>query len=348
MENITNSSINSFYVLDQISYIIGYYVITVICAIGVITNYCFLRVLSSKNLKHKFYSNMWIKTFCDLVVCLIGAGYLNNACNECLKKMTYNELFYNLFIIKLPLRIALNASTYAEIYLIFNRCISLFKIKSRLLYLNKWLAIIIIHFIIILINLPFFFIFEIQKSGDGFLIAPTGLAFNSPFSTLQKFFTDFIGFILPIILLVILNLISVIKFRRVVSKLNDLRTYYTPDEEKLERRFSKTIIILSCFFVLCKSIDYITIVLSKPSIPPASSTSSNISSTTPFIPPLPPPPSRSLEEESILNLSRQIAFLLNLGFHVLNSFFYVNMDSNLRRRVFPDITFSLKRPKESN
>ena len=317
MHNITNDIANSsshiFLVLNKVSDIIGIYFITVITSIGCICNFMFLILVSHKSLKHKFYDCLWTKAFCDLIVSIIGIGYLNNACVECIKDRTYWALFYNLYMIKIPLRIALVASTYTEIYLILNRLISLFKPKSTFLYFNKWLFLFCIYFFVSLVCLPFVFTLEIVKETND----------DDQFIIIQKSQSGFIGFIIislcfvqlvPMILLIVLNLMSIIKYRMTITKLKKMKRDFSSAGDKLESRFSRTIIIVSCVFFFIKLCSLISFLLSSLSLATIIET--------------------NFQSLSIINFTRQISFLLNFIFHVLNGIFYIHMDSNLRKILF--------------
>ena len=166
MDNLTNTSDSFFHVVDQVSDFIGFYVITSVCVIGIITNLGFLKMLSNKKLKHKFHQNLWVKTFCDLIVCMVGVGLLNSGCLTCEVKNSYWTLVYNLLITKLFFRISTYASTYAEIYLLLNRCINLFKPKNTFLYFNKWVVIICLYIIFTCTSVPYIFAVQIKNTDE--------------------------------------------------------------------------------------------------------------------------------------------------------------------------------------
>ena len=124
MENNTNASSAFIDNLDQASFVIGHYVIRILSGIGVFTNIFFLNLLSNEKLKHKFYGNLWLKTFFDLVMCIVGIEFTKSICLECTDKEfdTYLEAFYEFYLLKYALYVAQFMSIYSEIYLILNRC----------------------------------------------------------------------------------------------------------------------------------------------------------------------------------------------------------------------------------
>ena len=77
MENITNNDTlqsDLVDVLEMVNEAFSFYVIRVMAGIGIVTNVCFLIILSEKSLKHRFYNNLWIKTFFEIGVCIGGVA----------------------------------------------------------------------------------------------------------------------------------------------------------------------------------------------------------------------------------------------------------------------------------
>ena len=131
-----NNSSDSNVIINQVTDIISLYAIPIIGGIGVITNISFLIILSHKSLKHRIYQDFWIKTFFDLIVCIIGIAHFNNNCLICMntEDTHYWILIYNFIIRALPQNSAFLASAYSEIYLILNRCINLFNPKHEIFF----------------------------------------------------------------------------------------------------------------------------------------------------------------------------------------------------------------------
>ena len=317
---MTNNSSHCFHTLNQVSDFIGLYVITVVCAIGIITNFCFLMLLFSKSLKHKFYNSLRIKAVFDFLLCVVGIGYLNNNCNICTESKfnTYPALFYSWFIIQIPLRIAFLGSNISEIYMISNRCISLFNPKSKILAFNKWYVILVISVFTISLGVPGYFAIELKETNIDDMYT-----WNfSQFGQTNFFKVLFLSLlvienILPIILLILLNLICVIKFRRVVSKSISIRNNFNSKGHKLERRFSKTTIILSILFTFLKLIECFSSLSNRVILNGNGLYILNL---------------------YVNNFFRQFTFLLNFIFAVSNSFFYIYMDSNLRKLFFKKLS----------
>ena len=109
--------------LNRASDIIGDYVIGFISIIGICMKCACLTVLRHKRMKHSFYNQLWSKSFNDLLTCLCGIGYMNSLAfgREFTQVNTFWKLFYQWFIIGIPLRIVFMASSFSEISMILNR-----------------------------------------------------------------------------------------------------------------------------------------------------------------------------------------------------------------------------------
>ena len=320
MDNRTNTSDTFFHVVDQVSDFIGFYVITSVCVIGIITNLCFLKLLSNKKLKHKFYQNLWVKTFCDLIVCIVGVGLLNNDCPFRQVKKAYWVLIYNLLML-LFFRISSCATTYAEIYLLLNRCINLFKPNNTILYFNKWVVILFLYLLFTCISAPFIFGIQILNTDEVNMYTSITVEIKIENFLFFKFYPllySFILNVLPCILLIALNLINVVGYRKTMKKLSDFRGNGNSRLEILERRFTRIVMILSFMFLFCKVLDIVNIVILY-------RYKSN---------------ELGFQKNSPINFFRNIVFLFNYSFHVINNLFYIYMDSNLRKKL---IKISIKK-----
>ncbi len=105
----------NYEILRDVSDIIGFYIITITCSLGLIMNALCIKILAHSSLKHRFYKYLMCKSICDILVCFIGIGYLNNARTQCESNTSYGAIFFQWFIIKINLRIALLASGITEI-----------------------------------------------------------------------------------------------------------------------------------------------------------------------------------------------------------------------------------------
>ena len=311
MENITNNTSHIFNAFNQISDIIGNSVSGFI-GIGIITNGFFLILLSNKSLKQKFYEDLWIKAFCDFIVCLIGVGHSNNSCiNNC----TYWAQFFNWYLIRIPVRLVFLASNISEIYLIFNRCIFLFNYRSKLLDIKntKYYVLVVIYAFCISLAVPLYIGIEIEEASIPGKYMWGFSEFGRTKYFRNYFFAIFIVLSgLAVILMILLNFISIIKFHRVVYISNSMRERRNSVNDALENRFTKTTIIFSCLFIIIKSIDFysnlqVMLYVSGEKL--------------------------DFEQETIFNFIRQISLALNFSFHIFSSFLYIYMDLNLQKMI---------------
>ena len=109
--------------LDKVSDIIGYYAISIISTIGICMKTACMIVLKNRKMRHSFYNQLWSKSFNDFLTCLCGIGYMNSLAfgREFTQVNTFWKLFYQWFIIGIPLRIVFLASSFSEISMILNR-----------------------------------------------------------------------------------------------------------------------------------------------------------------------------------------------------------------------------------
>lgn len=131
--NISSEDLAFILALYQVSNSIGFFAIPAVCVVGVLLNLTNLILLARSNLNRfntTCYESIFCKSFTDIVVCFFGALNLNFACQCVLESEVGREWsgVYNywhiafLAYIEIPcLRIALLASAYAELAVLFNR-----------------------------------------------------------------------------------------------------------------------------------------------------------------------------------------------------------------------------------
>ena len=170
--------------------------IPIICGFGLITNSFFLFILSSKSLKHKMYQNLWVKTFCDLIVCLVGVGYLNSECFACFgnQNSEYWIIYFQWYIRGIPQAMAFTASIYSEIYLILNRCINLFNPKSKLFEFRKGYFLFTVYLFSFCFNFPAYFMKEIKMIDNKFELVSKKFSGHSKGVSTVLFFQIFVIF----------------------------------------------------------------------------------------------------------------------------------------------------------
>ena len=329
MKNMTNSSLNldmvlsqseSFFELDEILRqainVVRFYIIPTIAGIGLITNVSFLIVLLNKRLKHRIYQDLWIKTFCDLIVCISSLGYINIGCRFCKKEnIEYWKAVYDVRILYSAIIISATASTYAEIYLIINRCINLFKPSSKILHFKKVYIISVFYFFAIASALPTYFFIEIKKSENNF--TSSYIVSGSDSLEIYIIIDATIHLVLPCVVLLIINIISIIQLRRLNVLSANIGSNNNQSRKKSQRRFTKALVISSFVFLIIKILYLALYVLFSLS-------------------------DYSLEYDSVkvesndktIDYIDAFTVFSNTFYQTFNCFFYIYMDSNLREIIF--------------
>lgn len=119
--------------LNQVSDVIGFYLIPSISLVGFILNSLTLILLIRSRLTRlntSFYDSIFCKCFTDIVVCFFGTIYMNGVCRCIGAKQigqewsgiySYEYIFFVSYIGIPSLRVSLLASAYSELALIINR-----------------------------------------------------------------------------------------------------------------------------------------------------------------------------------------------------------------------------------
>ena len=248
--------------LDSVSKVMGSYVSSIICLIGLVINISLLAHINKHSFRHKMYDTVRVCTIIDLLICIIGIGYNNSGCTSCLntKLNTQNALFYQWFIINVSLRGFLIASALAEINLILNRYLIISNIEwpfIRNLSKKKMFTIMfLVSFLMFMV--PTYLTIEIVPVEEGFYTWTLSDFGKNKFVPFFFIFQMIFDTVIPILLLVILTVLSVVRFEKfaLYKKVTLERSYYT----KSNRRFSAIVIVMTCVFILTRSIDMIGIV----------------------------------------------------------------------------------------
>lgn len=163
INNSSNSHNTSF--LTDASDIIQSYVIKSISALGIVFNIFSIILLLRKVSTQQIYKFVFCKFFCNTFICSIGLFYSNIICPK-LCEIRYTDLFVQIFISGLPLRIAILASSISDIILLLNRYLIL-KRSHRSFKQSKMVILLGIFLIPTVFFLPNYFAFEIYKTDSG-------------------------------------------------------------------------------------------------------------------------------------------------------------------------------------
>jgi hypothetical protein len=131
--NETNTSKVDLSKIEHFIYEIGYmYIIPIISLIGVTLNgICLLILLSSKLLKATIYNYFILKTFCELLMCILGVTMPVYVCQDCLFSSTLVVVAYWLYVFLIVNPIAFTVSMLCEILITYDR-VMLFKTGRHL------------------------------------------------------------------------------------------------------------------------------------------------------------------------------------------------------------------------
>ena len=313
--------------LDSISNIIGYYLITVVSMIGLILNLASIRMLRHKSLKHKFYKYLLGKSICDSFVCLIGIGYLNSNSAYSLRNLynTYLVLFYQINIIRTPMRCAFFISTSSEVCLTFIRILAFsMKINTLNNTLIKYYVAYII-FVSCTFTIPPYFAVEILPSNVTGIYYWTSNQFGlSTFYKYYIFVILFIESVIPTMLLIIFNLIILFKYQKRMNEKHRLNIHSINSLKTSDMNFNKMILVLTGIFFATHLCDMILAIVIRYYY--------FFSRDDIKIP---------LNWASTINFLRQLVYLMQITQYAFNIFIYVGYDPNLHK-IFSLSLFKIK------
>ena len=316
LQNISNQCpfLLILYEFDNISNIIGYYVITAISLIGLILNVLNIKLLMHKSLKHEFYRYLMCKSILDSIVCLFGVGYLNNNCLQCFPSYisTYGVLFYRLYVIKIPLRMILVASVLSEVFLTLNRLKSFSNEKNTFNIALKYYLLVLITLPSIIGGIAYFSVEIKQLNQTHEFYWETTEFGTSDFYRLLSVTLLVVESVIPIGILVLFNCMVLIKFKsRIKLKLN-LNIQSPEFLRKTEIRFTKLILILTSLYAIVHFLDTLCAILNR-------YYNHNLTVYD--------------YSQSIRNFFRQITYFFLFLLYAFNIFIYIAVDPNLYKLV---------------
>ena len=263
--NETNEALMASFIFDSIAYIIGYYMITAISAIGLVINTFTLKVLSSPKLKHSIYNYFWCRSFCDLLVCAIGVTYLYNSCVNCeeLNKLTYSFQFYRYYFLFLPMRILFLASSLAEIYLLLNRCLILYNIENILSHVTKLTLLSIFFSSSFIVLLPPYFSLEIKETDTNLYSLDLNEFGRTNFYKIYVISAFVLESFIPLLFACSLSFIALNGFRKLSKKKSQLLNKSDSIKQKKNLHFTRIILIITLIFVFTRVFDLVSFTIMK-------------------------------------------------------------------------------------
>ena len=304
----------NYSLLNLFSYITSYYLISIVSLVGFFLNLASINLLTNKRLKHKFYKYLKCKSICDTAVCLLGIGYLNSNCFQCVDGSygTFAMLFYKLYIIKFAYRITLLSSALSEIYLNLNR---IFSFSNRNNLLNnmpvKYYMTCVVLTPVVFAVIPYLGV-EIKRMNESNMYSVSTTSFGkTAFFQYYVLLSLALESVLPTLILISINLVVLIKFRQRMNFKINMNIQTTSFIKKTEVRFTKMILILTGTFTLTRFLDMISAISYR---------YVNYFQIK-----------CDEDAKSAINFFRQFTYLLLFLQYVFNIFVYVKVDPNLRR-----------------
>ncbi len=313
-EEINTTELNILYIgLINTTDIIENYAIRVIAIAGVILNFTSLLIVTHKDLKHYIYNYIWCRFFCNLIVCITGAGYVKNCIKDC--NQSYFLVFYQWFLNGIPMKIALFSSAMSEIMIILNRVLILKRRNSFLKRISKLKILMICYLFPCLVAVPIYFavnIYETYKPGIFMW------EFNSFGDSI--YFKAYILVVLlmetlmPLIILTVLNIISIKGYRtRNRSNIGLTNTRLILRRES-ENRITRMIMIMISLCIVVHLLDFI------------SSLGQRIKGLNIFV--------LSDQMDILIPFFRQATFLIIFISHTVDDLLIFGMDKNLKKIVY--------------
>jgi hypothetical protein len=261
----------SFDLANQISDVIGYYIIPFVSLIGLILNMTCINVLKNLAKKNEFYKFILLKAYSDSIVCLFGIGYLNNNCLTCYQHYCHNYcyMFYIGRIVRINLRTVIFASVITELILNLNRWSILYNKISFLKTIKLKYFLVVLYFSTFTFSLPSQFSIQLECTDNTTsLYTLTTTDFGD--SLVFKYFLIILLLfesVLPHFFMIVLSVLNIIKIKQVMAKqmFNSIKisasnqVNQTSNKFKLkELRFTKIVLVLTIFFILVHSFDTLT------------------------------------------------------------------------------------------
>jgi hypothetical protein len=247
----------------QGTYILDNIVSRSIGGIGILVNLFFVIILSHRNLRHKVYDFLWCRQFTSLLTCLSVAAS-NGFCFDCeydSERLAYYSLYIALAIRGLSL-----ASFISDLLLIFNRY---FKICRKTTFLGriskKWNLFICYSFSFIACLPAFLAIYVVKVPLNGNFKLTLNVFGASIYYKLYLFLTFLIEIVIPLFTLLLMNSVSIFKFKRVIERYADL-TGNQIKARKVERRFTRMVFYLSAITSVTRIIDMVTSIFIRISV----------------------------------------------------------------------------------
>ncbi len=290
-------------IVEYTSVIIHEYINRIICGFGILLNWFFLRLLLVKRRRLKAYSYLWCRSFCNFTVCIFGIIPKTSFNIETRYKIIDLIIF---FLTNAGIRIFLCASVISDILMILNR---FWMLKERR---NAFLAEISIK-----LNLTICFGISFITMMP-FLLVPRMIESETEdlyyFNFTKNIYTEvyilglfLIEAVIPVFIISVLNIYSIVKFRKIVNLRN------TTETRQIELKYTKLVLILTSICIITRTIDLCAGIFYR-------SEFFKIYAYSPG-------------DIILINFFREFAFCLLYCSHAFENFFYLFMDRHIRQTI---------------
>jgi hypothetical protein len=243
-------------------YKIGFVIVTpTICVIGLILNVlCFIVCL---RLKERIFFYFAFKLLAELIYLICGAISPYISCEDCQLENTYLRAIVTLVINKYLKGAIYTLITLLEIEISFNRYYLINSHSNKTIVERKDKLKMIVYILISLtVFLPYVLGFEIKKKQKEvfffIFIDEYKLGYNKFGSSIYfNYFYTYFGFfenILSIVILIPLNIIILIKFKKFIKNKSNIPSTIARQQEnaKSEKRFTRMMVLISFLFIISR------------------------------------------------------------------------------------------------
>jgi len=277
--------------------------------LGVILNSLGILIMLNKTLIHPMYNFTWGRTFCDLLVCFLGCGWVQTLNYD--QPGGYYQRAYGLYIFGIPIRIAFFASSISDVMLILNRYFVITERRVWVLKISKLTNLAICYLFSVSLYAPLYFAFCLEAVGSNEDFAFKLTDFGQ--STIFKSYAAGLFLLetaLGVCTLGFFNVLSAIRFREKMIRKGHLLRNRTETRQK-EVMYTKMVLILSSVCFITRLLDAVTTTLVR-----------LISLDVVDF---------SEESKSTIKLYYDISWTFLLAAHAFDNWVYFLMDPNLRR-----------------
>jgi len=279
--------------------------------LGLLLNSLGLFIILNKALIHPIYNFTWGRTFCNWVVCILGCGWVQSEDFDV--PGTYYQRAYSVYVIGIPTRIALFASSISDVMLILNRYFVITEQRVWLLNISKLTSLAICYVFSMCLGAPLYFAIRLEavNSDEEFAFKLTDFGRSTMFQSLIAG-TLLFETVLGVCVLGVLNVLSAIRFREKMIRKGHLLQNRT-ETKRADEMYTKMVLILTTICFITRLTDAVAATFIR---------FANMSLDTYKV---------SDETKSLISLCYDISFMLLLAAHAFDNWVYFLMDPNLRR-----------------